>query len=76
MSKQQDRACELLTKAEVVRQYRYPRALLDDDIRKRRINCFFTEYSRYYIPRHEIERRINELMTRRVNVDHELRRPE
>lgn len=75
MSERQDRACELLTKADVVRQYRYPRALLDDDIRKQRLNCFFSEYSRYYIPRHEIERRINELTARRVSIDDELRRP-
>lgn len=75
MSERQDRACELLTKADVVRQYRYPRALLDDDIRKKRINCFFYQYSRYYIPRHEIERWINELTARRVSIDDELRRP-
>lgn len=68
MSERQDRECELLTKADVVRQYRYPLAQLNDDIKQGRIRCFCYPMSRFYIPREAIEARIRELAERRAEL--------
>jgi hypothetical protein len=62
---------ELLSKADVIREYKYPRRQLDADLKAGKIPYFTSTYEppsgryispgRVYIPRHAIERRIDEL---------------
>ena len=55
---------ELLSRADIVRQYRYPKSLLDQDITTGRLPSFsFGTYyaSRVYVPRYAVEARIEEL---------------
>jgi hypothetical protein len=60
---------ELLSKADVIREYRYPRRQLDADLEAGKIPYFTSTgepvgrfgVGRTYIPRHGVERRIDEL---------------
>jgi hypothetical protein len=65
---QRDRSHELLTKADVVRQYRYPLGQLNDDIKQGLLPCFYIAMTRYYIPRQAIEARITELADKRTKL--------
>lgn len=56
--------CELLSKADVMREYKYPRAQLEQDLRSGKINSFRQDgygWGRLYIPRYAVENRIREL---------------
>lgn len=56
--------CELLSKADVMREYKYPRAQLEIDLDSGKIAYFRNKqygWGRLYIPRYAVENRIREL---------------
>lgn len=61
-----DRPYELLTKAQVIREYHYPRLELDTDVAKGTIPAFkSSEWGRWLIPRYGVEARIKALAEER-----------
>lgn len=60
---------ELLSKADIMRLFKYPEHQLDADLRDGKLPFFMSKayYGRYYIPRKAVEERILELtMARKV----------